>query len=44
MDAVGVRLYKRVWPRPAKLWTGEVLDDDPASRDNADVKMGMMEG
>ena len=22
MDAVGVSLYKRVWPRPARAWTG----------------------
>jgi pre-rRNA-processing protein TSR1 len=23
MDAVGVSLYKRVWPRPVRLWEGE---------------------
>ncbi|KAL8915837.1 MAG: hypothetical protein Q9172_006623 [Xanthocarpia lactea] len=23
MDAVGVSLYKRVWPRPSRLWKGE---------------------
>ena len=23
MDAVGVSLYKRVWPRPSRLWDGE---------------------
>lgn len=23
MDAVGVSLYKRVWPRPSRLWEGE---------------------
>ena len=23
MDAVGVSLYKRVWPRGSRLWTGE---------------------
>jgi pre-rRNA-processing protein TSR1 len=22
MDAIGVSLYKRVWPRPARIWTG----------------------
>ena len=28
-DAVGVSLYKRVWPREARPWTGSGIDDGP---------------
>jgi hypothetical protein len=33
MDAVGVSLYKRVWPRTARLWTvdEDVVEDDVPS-------------
>ena len=32
MDAVGVSLYKRVWPRSARLWR---VDEDVLSQEEA---------
>ncbi|KAF2834605.1 DUF663-domain-containing protein [Patellaria atrata CBS 101060] len=33
MDAVGMSLYKRVWPRPARVWKGFEMEDEKVEQD-----------
>ncbi|KAF7558486.1 hypothetical protein G7046_g5657 [Stylonectria norvegica] len=39
-DAIGVSLYKRVWPRPAVPLQGRLQDAQPSSDDTGDMMMG----
>lgn len=42
MDSVGIALWKRVWPRPARLWSELDLDDEPLAREaGGEAVMGL---